>query len=622
MFRRILVFCLMFLLLSSNTVYAEDNDIAESKRAEETANDVDMQAWLEDFEDIYEEDLKNLGIEFNEDTVISAAVNTFDNEITLYIVLSSGEKYRIFNPSMDIRWYLQLCGVTLKQLSFEDGALKDFLYDKALAGSPLDSKTEDWKKTVTWIAVVSLIVGVVVVGYAKKEKKHKVYASVSSGSVTKSPEGVPNVKFSDVEGIDELKTDIMRLVDCLKNPKKYEYIGARTPKGVILYGPPGTGKTLIAKAIAGEAGVPFISAVGSDFVEKYVGVGAQRVRDLYKSAKKQAPCIVFIDEIDAVAGRRGGDENSERDQTVNALLAELDGFGKKDSVITICATNRLDMLDSAFQRAGRFDLKLAVGLPDKKSRLNILKIHSRDKRLGETISLESIAARTVGFSGAELEALLNEAALVAVGKDKEYIEPDDIDDAFFKMVMQGNKKPRDEITETNRVVAWHESGHVLVTKLLTDDTVSSVTIVGSSSGAGGVTFRTPKEDNILHSKKYLESSVKIMYGGRAAEELYFNDKDSITTGASQDIKQATNIITEYLAIYGMGNNGMLDLTQFSRDMSSIINEASDLAKRLYDETIELLRQNIGTLSSLAEELLAKETLDEAEIDNVIKCSVA
>ena len=409
----------------------------------------------------------------------------------------------------------------------------------------------------------------------------------------------------------------MRIVDCLKNPKKYEAIGARTTKGVILYGPPGTGKTLIAKAIAGEAGVPFFSMVGSDFVEKYVGVGAQRVRDLYKKARKAAPCIVFIDEVDAVAGQRGRDENTESDQTINALLAELDGFKSSDNIVTICATNRLDMLDSAFKRAGRFDLKLAVGLPDKKGRKNILGVHAKNKKLHSEVDLEVLANKTVGFSGAELEALLNEAALVAVGKDKKEIDYEDIDDAFFKLVMQGNKKKREKITEVNKVVAWHEAGHTLATKLLTDDSVPSVTIVGSSSGAGGVTFRTPQEDNILHSKKYLESLIQVMYAGRAAEEIYFGDEDSITTGASQDIKQASGIIKEYLSIYGMGNLGMLDLGQFRHDYEDIVSEASEMAKSLYSSVLKLLEENKETLKNLAEQLLEKETLVESEIDEIL-----
>jgi cell division protease FtsH len=276
------------------------------------------------------------------------------------------------------------------------------------------------------------------------------------------------------------------------------------------------------------------------------------------------------------------------------------------------------MLDSAFKRAGRFDLKLAVGLPDLTGRRNILNIHSRDKKLNPEVDLDVIAKKTVGFSGAELETLLNESALIAVGKEKETIDYSDIDDAYFKIVMQGNKKRRDKITEVNRIVAWHESGHTLATKLLTDDSVSSVTIVGSSSGAGGVTFRNPKDDNILHSKKYLEDSIKIMYAGRAAEEIYLNDKDSITTGASQDIKQATSILKEYLSIYGMGDIGMIDLSQFRQDYGDVVKEATEMSKKLYQDVLDLLRNNYDTLQRLSYKLLEKETLDEMEIDAIIR----
>lgn len=433
---------------------------------------------------------------------------------------------------------------------------------------------------------------------------------------TASGEEIPIVKFDDVEGIDELKKDIYRLVNCLKNTDKYKSMGARIPKGVILYGPPGTGKTLIAKAIAGEAGVPFYSAVGSDFIEKYVGVGAQRIRDLYKKAKKSAPCIVFIDEVDAVAGQRGNDSNSERDQTINALLSELDGFDDSSGIITICATNRLDLLDSAFKRAGRFDLKLAVGLPDRTSRFKILKIHGKNKKFADNVDLDVIAGKTIGFSGAELEALLNEAALLAADREQSCITYDDIDDAFFKIIMQGNKKKRSDISKVQYITAYHEAGHTLATKLLTNDSVPSVTIVQSSSGAGGVTFRAPSEEG-LQSKEYIRGLIKVMYAGRAAEEIYLGDTDSITTGASNDIKQATGLIKQYLGTYGMGDIGMLDVSQFAHDFKDIIQEASDLAKELYSETISLLRQNKDALIRIAEALVEKETLNENEIDALI-----
>lgn len=556
--------------------------------------------WMDGFLEIDEATLKD---KILESPVASATVHS--TSTNLYVVLENGEKYKVLEASSDLISYLRILGLKISSLTFTE---------------KVDSTEANPQENLGYTVFMYCALGACGFGllyhYGFKKKEKAVVGEVVVGTDNERA-SVPPVKFSDVEGVEELKSDVFRIVDCLKNPDKYREIGARIPKGVILYGPPGTGKTLLAKAIAGEAGVPFISVVGSDFVEKYVGVGASRVRDIYKKARKSAPCIVFIDEVDAVAGQRGNCDNTERDQTINALLAELDGFKDSDTVVTICATNRLDMLDSAFKRAGRFDLKLAVGLPDKKGRRNILEIHTKNKRLSEEVDLDVIANKTTGFSGAELEALMNESALSAVGKGKQFIDNSDIDDAYFKIVMQGNKKKRDSISEVNRVVAWHEAGHTLATKLLTDDSVSSVTIVGSSSGAGGVTFRQPKEDNILHSKKYLESLVKVMYAGRAAEEIYFNDKESITTGASQDIKQATSIIKEYLSLYGMGEMGMLDLGQFRNDYQDVISEAVEMSKRLYIETLDLLKNNKIILENLSNELLVRETLEEREIDAII-----
>jgi len=429
------------------------------------------------------------------------------------------------------------------------------------------------------------------------------------------PRPEKKITFNEVQGIDELKPDLFRLVDSLKHPAKYKRLGARPTKGLILYGPPGTGKTLIAKAISGEAEVPFFSASGSDFVEKYVGVGASRIRDLFAKARKASPCIVFIDELDAIGGIRGESNNSERDQTINALLTELDGFSESEGILTICATNRLDILDTALTRPGRFDLKIAVNLPDKQARYQILKLHSAGKKLGEEVRIDALAKKTNGFSGAELENLLNEAALIAATKDKEWISNEDIEDAFFKIIMNGHKKERIENDEYARLVAYHESGHTLATKLLTNDGVPTVTIVQSTSGAGGVTFRAP-EDVPLKSKKYLRNLIKVMYAGRAAEEILLASGDDITTGASEDIKQATEIIKQYIAIYGMGSQGMIDLTQLTNQFN-MIEEASGMANELYQETLEFLMMNRSRLDRIAAALLEKETLDETEIDELI-----
>ena len=537
--------------------------------------------------------------------VVTVVKNTTSNEF--YYTTTDNQKFWYTDVDGDLSAYLAMSGIDISSKPITTILNNDTVEEK--------KKEQDQSNMITGFIIGSLIMlGCCL--YFKNRQQSAVPVGGNIQNQAGQKEDVPTVKFSDVEGVEGLKNDVMRVVDSLKHPEKYKAMGARPTKGIILYGPPGTGKTLLAKAIAGEAGVPFFSAVGSDFVEKYVGVGASRVRELYKKARKAAPCIVFIDEVDAVAAQRGQDNNSEADQTINALLAELDGFSAGAGIVTICATNRLDLLDSAFKRAGRFDLKLAVGLPDKKGREKILKIHGANKKFAPEIDFGVVADKTVGFSGAELESLLNEAALIAVDKNSEHITYEDIDDAFFKLVMQGNKKPREEIDETTRVVAWHEAGHTLATKLLTNDQVPSVTIIGSTSGAGGVTFRNP-EETMLQSKKYLRNNVKIMYAGRAAEQLYFKDDDKITTGASQDIRQATQVLKEYLALYGMGELGMIDLTQFKREFGEIINEASNMSKALYSETVQLLEDNKETLELLASELIRKETLTEAEIDEII-----
>lgn len=557
--------------------------------------------WFSGFEEISEDELK--AVLESGSTDVSSAAMTQDSE-TLYLVTEDGRKYSVAEPTANLRSYIQLLGVQISSVSIASEP------SETVAGR---QKAANVMSCVMLFFLLGIPVVLLLVSrYCQKRSSEAAVKPVNAKQNSASDD-VPCVKFSDVEGIEDLKADMLRLVDCLEHPAKYAAIGARPPKGVILYGPPGTGKTLIARAIAGEAGVPFFSAAGSDFVEKYVGVGASRVRELYKKARKAAPCIVFIDEIDAVASHRGRDDNSEKDQTVNALLTELDGFSSSDSIITICATNRLDMLDSAFSRAGRFDLQLAVGLPDYRSRVNILRIHSRGKKLSSEVDLESTARKTQGFSGAELEALMNEAALTAVGRESDMIEPCDLDEAFFKIVMKGNKKR----SEPNPAVAWHESGHTLATKLLTNDSVPSVTIVGSASGAGGATFRAAKEDAGLQSRADLEHLVEIMYAGRAAEELYFGSSADITTGAAQDIKSATSVIREYLASYGMGSRGLLDLSQFSQEYSEIVDEASEMAHRLYSDVLSLLQANRQKLQDLADALLHLETLDEEEIDAVI-----
>lgn len=430
-----------------------------------------------------------------------------------------------------------------------------------------------------------------------------------------------NVKFCDIAGNEESKEDMIYLVDFLKNPKKYTNMGASLPKGVIFYGPPGTGKTLMAKAIAGEANVPFFYISGSDFVEMYVGVGAKRVRELFAEAKKNSPCVVFIDEIDAIGGKRGsGYSNSERDQTINALLNELDGFDTEQGILVIAATNRLEDLDDALIRPGRFDRHIAINLPDKEDRLKILKLHAKNKKFAKDVDFEELAKVTIGFAGAGLKTLLNEAAIIAVQRNHEEITKDDIDKAFYKMVMKGsekkNRKNRDK--DEIKIVAWHEAGHALVTKLVTKRSVPKVTIIPSTSGAGGVTF-IPPEKLGLHSKEDLIHDIMISYGGRVAEFLLLGDENKITTGASNDIKQATRQIKNMIKYYGMTDEfGMLNLDDLGYSNSKyIVDKAKEIAKEVYEKTLKLLEENKEILEKIAEKLIEKETLNEEELDEII-----
>jgi len=579
---------------------AEENSDSENNSYSQLGfikiNIKDLQRYV-DVEEITEKQFYSL----NFDMKIAFVTMTTDNRLLLR---TTDNTYCTIRMSDEYIKAMELTGVLEKGIS-----------------QRMTAKPENKRSSFTTFVLVSLIISLVIFAgwfYSMNKRTYepdKISVSTKEKPKPNNPCPEKKVTFAEVQGIDELKPDLFRLVDSLKQPAKYKRLGARPTKGLILYGPPGTGKTLIAKAISGEADVPFFSASGSDFVEKYVGVGAARIRDLFSKARKASPCIVFIDELDAIGGNRGESNNSERDQTINALLTELDGFAASEGILTICATNRLDILDPALTRPGRFDLKIAVNLPDKQARYQILKLHSTGKRLAEEVKIDALAKKTNGFSGAELENLLNEAALIAATNDKEWITNEDIEDAFFKIIMNGHKKERIENDEYARLVAYHESGHTLATKMLTNDGVPTVTIIQSTSGAGGVTFRAP-EDVPLKSKKYLRNLIKVMYAGRAAEEILLESSDEITTGASEDIKQATEIIKQYIAIYGMGNQGMIDLTQLTNQFN-MIEEASGMATLLYKETLEFLQLNRNRLDRLAAALIDKETLEEPEIDALI-----
>jgi len=446
-------------------------------------------------------------------------------------------------------------------------------------------------------------------------------------SISVSPEEDRKVTFDDVAGIDEARESLKDVIDFIKNPEKYTRYGARLPRGIILYGPPGTGKTLLAKAVAGEAGVPFYAVSGSDFVQVYVGVGAGRIRDLFKKARENGKCVIFIDEIDALGKKRDrgidGGGNDERDQTLNALLAEMSGFKGNEGIVVIGATNRLDVLDPALLRPGRFDRHIEVGLPDVKGRYEILKLHSKGKPLSGNVDLYKVAQQTVYFSGAKLESLMNEAAILAAKKDRGYIEQADIDRAFYIVMAGLEKKDRSAIDRFDRqITAFHEAGHALVTKLIApENSVSRVTIIPSTKGMGGFSMNIPP-DRMYYRKKDMENSIKIALAGRAAEEIIFG-KDDVTTGASNDLERATEVLLDMVRRCGMGKNtGLLNYdVLYNNGVRQVSDEVLEQCRQTmdlyYKEVKSLLLMHEGTLRAVAITLLEKETLDEDALDKII-----
>ncbi|MBQ2105714.1 MAG: ATP-dependent zinc metalloprotease FtsH [Lachnospiraceae bacterium] len=442
-----------------------------------------------------------------------------------------------------------------------------------------------------------------------------------------------DINFDKVAGLAEEKDDLVEIVDFLKNPKKYTDVGARIPKGVILVGPPGTGKTLLAKAVAGEAGVPFFSISGSDFVEMFVGVGASRVRDLFEDAKKNAPCIVFIDEIDAVARRRGtgmGGGHDEREQTLNQLLVEMDGFGVNEGIIVMAATNRVDILDPAILRPGRFDRKIGVGRPDIKGREEILKVHAAAKPLGDDVDLKKIAQTTAGFTGADLENLLNEAAIYAAKSDRRYIRQADIERAFIKVGIGAEKKSKVISEKEKKITAYHEAGHAILFHLLPDvGPVHTISIIPTGMGAAGYTMPLPEKDEMFNTKGKMLQDIMVSLGGRIAEELIFED---VTTGASQDIKHATAIARAMVTQYGMSEKaGMIhygsdeDEVFIGRDLAHtrsygenvatvIDSEIKRIVDECYDKAKALIVEHEYVLHKCCDLLLEREKIGQEEFE--------
>ncbi|MCB6609625.1 ATP-dependent zinc metalloprotease FtsH [[Clostridium] symbiosum] len=442
-----------------------------------------------------------------------------------------------------------------------------------------------------------------------------------------------NINFTKVAGLQEEKEELEEIVDFLKNPQKYTGVGARIPKGVLLVGPPGTGKTLLAKAVAGEAGVPFFSISGSDFVEMFVGVGASRVRDLFEDAKKNAPCIVFIDEIDAVARQRGtgmGGGHDEREQTLNQLLVEMDGFGVNEGIIVMAATNRVDILDPAILRPGRFDRKVAVGRPDVKGREEILGVHTKDKPLGEDVDLHRIAQTTSGFTGADLENLMNEAAINAAKEGRKFLMQTDIEKAFIKVGIGAEKRSKVISEKDKRITAYHEAGHAILFHVLPDvGPVHTVSIIPTGVGAAGYTMPLPETDDMHMTRGKMLQNIMVSLGGRIAEEIIFDD---ITTGASQDIKQATSIARAMVTEYGMSDKvGMINYGGDSNEVfigrdlaharsygevvaSTIDSEVKNIIDSCHEKAKKLILEHEDVLHKCCELLLEKEKIGQGEFE--------
>ncbi|NLK43774.1 MAG: ATP-dependent zinc metalloprotease FtsH [Tissierellia bacterium] len=487
-------------------------------------------------------------------------------------------------------------------------------------------KDETINQTIPMILTVS-IMGFILFHISRNMSKQAA-KEMSQMSKIDTENNTKRLKFSDVAGNEEAKEALMDLVDFIKNPDAYIKLGARLPRGVLLYGPPGTGKTLLAKAMAGEAGVPFFPVSGSDFVQVYAGLGASRIRELFKKAKEAGKSVIFIDEIDSLGKKRQGDNPSgseEGDRTLNALLTEMSGFNENDGIIVVAATNRIDILDEALLRPGRFDRQVEVNLPDVSGRYKILKLHSENKPISKDVDLKKLALDTVYFSGAKLENLMNEAAIYAAKEKSSEITSDHINRAYYTVLVGDEKKDRSAIQVRDKeITAFHEAGHALVTKLVAkDNRVTKVSIIPSTKGMGGFSINLPP-DKMYQSKKDILSNIMIALGGRAAEEIIFG-KDLVTTGASSDLEKATEMTLSMIALLGMDEEtGLVNYNVVGNrnlDNKLLLNRTKETLDNLYLETKKLLMENIKVLKSLAKNLIEKEVLNEEEINYLITSEV-
>lgn len=566
--------------------------------------------------------LSELIIQIEEENV--ASVSFRENEISG--TFKDGSKYKTYIPT-----------VILFSLNFYDKYLAEKVESNQIV---MDGKEPP--SSPFWLQILPTLGTVVLLGALwyvfMKQSQGGAGKAMSFGKsrarMQKDDDPSKKITFDDVAGLEEEKEELKEVVDFLKNPSKFIKIGARIPKGVLLIGPPGTGKTYLSKSVSGEAGVPFFSISGSDFVEMFVGVGASRVRDLFEQAKRNAPCIVFIDEIDAVGRRRGagmGGGNDEREQTLNQLLVEMDGFGSNEGIIIIAATNRPDILDPALMRPGRFDRQVYVGLPDVKAREEILKVHVRKKPLSSDVKLEVVAKRTPGFTPADLENAMNEAALLTARKDKSTIGMSDIEDAITKVITGPEKKSKIISDNERKLTAYHEAGHAVVAKLSSSsDPVHMVTIIPRGR-AGGFTMYLPQEDRSYTSKTEMKENIVRLLGGRVAEKLILGD---ISTGASNDIERATKIARDMVTTYGMSDElgsmayGTNDDEVFlGKDLNRIRNYSEEIAAKIdremrhivdeaYQKAEKLLSDNLSKLHAVAQALLEKETITGKEFDEL------
>ncbi|MDY2630425.1 MAG: AAA family ATPase [Clostridium sp.] len=522
-----------------------------------------------------------------------------NNSSKLTVFLKDGSKYSTENPNSP----------TLKEDLLKNNIE---ISDENISSPP---------KTITSIVLLASVISIVFISMGKRSTSKITNLDIKDFS---TEENVLN--FNSVAGNEEAKESLMDIVDFLKNPEKYKEYGARMPKGVILYGSPGTGKTLLAKAVAGEAKVPFYALSGSDFVQVYVGVGAARIRNLFKKAKAHGKAVIFIDEIDAIGKKRGGSSassgNDERDQTLNALLTEMSGFGEKEGIVVIAATNRLDTLDSALLRPGRFDRHIEVSLPDLSAREKIISLHLKNKPFKE-INIKDIAKKTAYFSGAKLESLINEAAIIAAKENSPSLTEEHINKAYSIVLAGYEKKERGHYLEEDRLLtSYHEAGHALLSLIKTpEDKVSKITIIPTTNGAGGYTLTIPK-DKSYQRLDYLKNRIMVSLGGRAAEEIIFG-KERISTGAEGDLSQTTEMAMAMISEYGMGNTlGLLKLSKLGNLSASygnpIVEECRELVNSLYEETIRVLNKNKDILDKLAMELLDKETLEEDRIYEILR----